>query len=415
MRILMLSWEYPPHLIGGLGRHVTDLTDALAQIGVEVHIVTPNFHHADGYEHTAQGVHVHRVAVPPVADRTFFPLTQELNVALRQAALDLHRHIGGFDLIHAHDWLVASAGMTLRRFCHLPLLTTIHATERGRQQGHLTTDLSVQIDRLERLLTSEASRVIACSHFMAHEIHSAFDTPREKVEVVPNGVVVRPSPFNSNEERLAFRRRFAGDDQPLVFSVGRIVYEKGLHVLVDAWSQVLTQFPQARLVIAGAGAYLDALQEHAQRAGLADAILFAGRISDEERDRLYHAADAAVFPSLYEPFGIVALEAMASRCPVVVAHTGGLAEVVRLHETGLTVYPNNVDSLAWGIRHTLAHPDWSQQRAANAFQEVCTRYNWQTIAQTTQEVYRRVCEEWRHPQRDAYAAAAFQFAGAYGG
>lgn len=414
MRILMLSWEYPPHLIGGLGRHVTDLTDALAQTGVEVHIVTPNLHHGDSYELTAQGVHVHRVAVPPIADRTFFPLTQELNVALRNAALDLHRRVGGFDLIHAHDWLVAPAGMTLKRFCHLPLLATIHATERGRQQGHLTTDLSVQIDRLERLLTSESIRVIACSHFMAHEIHAAFDVVREKIDVVPNGVVVRPSPFENDEDRLAFRRRFARDDQPLVFSVGRIVYEKGLHVLIDAWSQVLTQFPQARLVIAGAGGYLDALRERTHAAGLTDFILFTGRISDEDRDRLYHAADAAVFPSLYEPFGIVALEAMAAKCPVVVSHTGGLAEVVKLHETGLTVYPNNVDSLAWGIRHTLAHPDWSRQRAANAFHEVCTRYNWRAIAHSTLDVYRRAREEWREAQRDTRAVTAFQFAGVYG-
>lgn len=413
MRILMLSWEYPPHLIGGLGRHVTDLTDALAQIGVEVHVVTPNLHHADSYELTAQGVHVHRVAVPPVADRTFFPLTQELNGALRHAALDLHRHVGGFDLIHAHDWLVASAAMTLKRFCHTPLLATIHATERGRQQGHLRTDLSFQIDRLERLLTSEALRVIACSHFMAHEIHAAFDTLHEKIDVVPNGVVIRPSPFNSDAERLAFRRRFARDDQPLVFSVGRIVYEKGLHLLVDAWPQVLAQFPQARAVIAGAGVCLDTLQERASSAGLTDFILFTGRISDEERDRLYHVSDAAVFPSLYEPFGIVALEAMAAKCPVVVAHTGGLAEVVKLHETGLTVYPNNVSSLAWGIQHTLAHPEWSQQRAANAFHEVSTRYSWHVIAHTTKNIYERVCDEWRQAQHEAHPVAAPHFVGAY--
>jgi glycosyltransferase involved in cell wall biosynthesis len=413
MRILMLSWEYPPHLIGGLGRHVTDLTDALARIGAEVHIITPHLNGGDRYECSADGVHVHRAAVPPVADRMFFPLTQDINAALKHAALDVQHRFGGFDLIHAHDWLVASAAIALKRVCHMPLLATIHATERGRQQGHLASDLSTQIDRLERLLTVEASRVIACSHFMAREVHTSFDTPYEKIDVVPNGVVVKPSPFENDRDRLTFRRRFARDDQPLVFSVGRIVHEKGLHVLIDAWSQVLTQFPQARLVIAGAGAYLDALRERARHASLADAILFAGRISDDERDRLYHAANASVFPSLYEPFGIVALEAMAAKCPVVVAHTGGLAEVVKLHETGLTVYPNNADSLAWGICHTLAHPDWSQQRAANAFHEVCTRYNWQTIAQTTLGIHQRVCDEWRQAQRDTHAVAALQFAGAY--
>ena len=414
MRILMLSWEYPPHIIGGLGRHVTDLTDALAQIGVEVHIITPQLKEGSRYERTAQGVHIHRVAVPPIADRMLFPLTQELNIALKHAALDVQRHAGGFDLIHAHDWLVAQAGIALKHLCHLPLLATIHATERGRHQGHLTNDLSLQIDRLERLLTGEAHRIIACSHFMAREVHTTFDTPYEKIDIVPNGVVVRSSPFQSDEERVAFRRRFVRDDQPLVFSVGRIVYEKGLHLLIDAWSRVLAQFPHAHLIIAGAGGYLDALRQRAQNAGVADHVTFTGRISDEERDRLYHAADAAVFPSLYEPFGIVALEAMAARCPVIVAHTGGLAEVVKLHETGLTVYPNNVDSLVWGITHTLAHPHWSQARALNAFQDVCTRYNWHTIAQTTLDIYRQVCNEWHQVQRNSRMVPAFQFAATYG-
>jgi glycosyltransferase involved in cell wall biosynthesis len=414
MRILMLSWEYPPHIIGGLGRHVTDLTDALAQIGIEVHIITPQLKEGSRYERTAHGVHIYRVAVPPIADRMLFPLTQELNIALKHAALDVQRHAGGFDLIHAHDWLVAQAGIALKHLCHLPLLATIHATERGRHQGHLTNDLSFQIDRVERLLTVEAHRVITCSHYMAQEVHTAFDTPYEKIDIVPNGVVVRSSPFRSDEERVAFRRRFVRDDQPLVFSVGRIVYEKGLHLLIDAWSRVLARFPDAHLVIAGTGGYLDTLRQRARNAGVADYVTFTGRISDEERDRLYHAADAAVFPSLYEPFGIVALEAMAARCPVIVAHAGGLAEVVKLHETGLTVYPNNVDSLVWGITHTLAHPHWSQARALNAFQDVCTRYNWHSIAQMTLGIYRRVCDEWRQVQRHPRMVPAFQFAATYG-
>ena len=414
MRILMLSWEYPPHIIGGLGRHVTDLTDALAQIGIEVHIITPQLKEGSRYERTAHGVHIYRVAVPPIADRMLFPLTQELNIALKHAALDVQRHAGGFDLIHAHDWLVAQASIALKHLCHLPLLATIHATERGRHQGHLTNDLSFQIDRVERLLTVEAHRVITCSHYMAQEVHTAFDTPYEKIDIVPNGVVVRSSPFRSDEERVAFRRRFVRDDQPLVFSVGRIVYEKGLHLLIDAWSRVLARFPDAHLVIAGTGGYLDTLRQRARNAGVADYVTFTGRISDEERDRLYHAADAAVFPSLYEPFGIVALEAMAARCPVIVAHTGGLAEVVKLHETGLTVYPNNVDSLVWGITHTLAHPHWSQARALNAFQDVCTRYNWHSIAQMTLGIYRRVCDEWRQVQRHPRMVPAFQFAATYG-
>jgi glycosyltransferase involved in cell wall biosynthesis len=237
--------------------------------------------------------------------------------------------------------------------------------------------------------------VIACSRFMAHQIHDYFHTPLDKIDVVPNGIYVRPDPFASDEERLAFRRRFAGDDQPLVYYVGRIVYEKGLHVLLDAWPQVLAALPRARLLIAGAGGYLPALVQRAQDLGIATQVRFAGFIPDDERDQLYHAADVAVFPSLYEPFGIVALEAMAARCPVVVAATGGLAEVVTAHETGLCVQPNDPVSLAWGILHSLQHPDWSRTRAENAYRAARDSFNWHAIAGATAEVYTRACAEWR--------------------
>jgi glycosyltransferase involved in cell wall biosynthesis len=213
--------------------------------------------------------------------------------------------------------------------------------------------------------------------------------------VVPNGIYVHPDPFASEAERAAFRRHFVADGQPLVFYVGRLVYEKGLHVLLDAWPQVLAAFPRARLVIAGTGAYLDTLKSRAWALGIAADVIFTGFIPDDERDKLYHVADAATFPSLYEPFGIVALEAMAARCPVVVAETGGLTEVVALHETGLKVHPGDSSSLAWGILHTLQHPDWSRARAENAYRVASEEYNWDAIAAATLGVYERAYVEWQ--------------------
>jgi glycosyltransferase involved in cell wall biosynthesis len=230
---------------------------------------------------------------------------------------------------------------------------------------------------------------------MARQLNDYFGAPLDKIDVVPNGVYVKPNPFATAAKRLAFRRRFVDDDQPLVYYVGRIVYEKGLHVLLDAWPQVLAAFPRARLVIAGTGAYLDSLKHRAWAAGISSSVLFAGFIADEDRDKLYHCADVATFPSLYEPFGIVALEAMAACCPVVVAETGGLVEVVKLHETGLTVHPNDPSSLAWGILHTLQHPEWSHERAKNALYVAANLFNWREIAVSTAAVYRRVHNEWR--------------------
>ena len=174
---------------------------------------------------------------------------------------------------------------------------------------------------------------------MAQQIRNYFNIALDKIDVIPNGVVVQAAPFQNEEERLTFRRRFVGDDDPLVFYVGRVVYEKGVHLLVNAWPRILAAFPRARLVIAGTGDNLEAVKHQARALGLQQQVMFAGFISDEDRQRLYAAASLAVFPSIYEPFGIVALEAMAAGCPVVVSSTGGLAEVVQLHETGLTIYP----------------------------------------------------------------------------
>jgi len=148
--------------------------------------------------------------------------------------------------------------------------------------------------------------------------------------------------------------------------------------------------PRLKFVIAGTGSQQAALQARAWTQGVGRHFVFPGFIGDDVRDKLYQVADVAVFPSLYEPFGIVALEAMAYHCPVVVSATGGLTEVVRPHETGIVTQPGNPAALAWGILHTLQYPQWAKSRAENALQELEMIYNWNHIAARTVEVYRRV-------------------------
>jgi len=178
-----------------------------------------------------------------------------------------------------------------------------------------------------------------------------------------------------------------------VVSVGRLVDEKGMQVLVRSAPAVLAAVPEAKLVIAGKGPQADYLAGLVEELGLPGKVLLAGFISDEDRNRLYKAAQCAVFPSLYEPFGIVALEAMAARVPVVVSEVGGLAEIVQHGETGITIYPDDPASCAWGITHTLQHPHWAQERVDNAYRVVTTRYNWDTIAEQTEAVFARVVAE----------------------
>ncbi len=404
MRVLMLSWEWPPHMVGGLGKHVVELLPELVDEDVEVHLVTPRFKgdsHDDALISAAtgqpavNGSHFYRVDPFPYQVGNFYANTAQTNVMLEAACQQIIDAVGPFDLIHAHDWLVAFAAVAVKHSRHLPLLSTIHATEMGRNRGHLYEEMQRDIHMAEWRLVFESWRVIACSNYMAGEVRDYFGAPPEKIDIVPNGVDPRPFDRLNGQDLRSFRSGLARPEQKIVFYVGRLVWEKGLQVLVDAAPQIVAQYPNVRFVIAGGGDFRFELAERARQKGVGEWFLFPGRISDDDRDRLYKVADCAVFPSLYEPFGIVALEAMAAGTPVVTTDTGGLAEVINLHENGLKVHPDDPASLAWGILHTLQHPDWSQSRAVQARKDVDALYNWDRIAKMTKEVYEHIVDEAR--------------------
>src|SRR5439155_5827654 len=233
----------------------------------------------------------------------FFTNTWHDNVEIEGFCSDLIRHQGGFDLIHNHDWLSGFAATALKHDFHLPLLTTIHATEMGRNRGNLWADMQRSIHMAEWWLVFEAWRVIACSHYMAWEVRTYFGAPAAKIDVIPNGVDPRRFDALHGIDLSSFRLGFARPDQPIVYYVGRMVPEKGLSVLIDAVPLVLKEWPDVKFVLAGGGGYGNDLRAKAYSLGVADNIIFTGRISDEVRDGLFKVADCAVFPSLYEPFG----------------------------------------------------------------------------------------------------------------
>ncbi|HMA36678.1 MAG TPA: glycosyltransferase family 4 protein, partial [Chloroflexia bacterium] len=357
MRVLMLSWEWPPNMVGGLGKHVVELLPELVDEDVEVHLVTPRLKgdiHDDAIiaaatgAPAANGSHFYRVDPFPYQAGNFYTNTVQTNVMLEAACQQIVDQKGPFDLIHAHDWLVAFAAIAVKHSRRLPLLATIHATEMGRNQGHLGEEMQRDIHMAEWRLVYESWRTIACSQYMAWEVRTYFDAPAAKIDVIPNGVDPRPFDRLTGQDLRWFRNSLATPHQKIVFYVGRLVWEKGLQVLVDAAPQIVSIYPDVRFIVAGGGDFRFELQRRAEERGVGGWFFFPGRISDDDRDRLYKVADCAVFPSLYEPFGIVALEAMAAGCPVVVSDTGGLSEVVTLHENGLKVHPNDPGSLAWG-------------------------------------------------------------------
>jgi glycosyltransferase involved in cell wall biosynthesis len=345
-----------------------------------------------GEEVVADATTVYRIEPPVVDMPDFFTGAWRTNVAIEERGKRL-LDAGGYDLIHAHDWLVAFAGVALKHAFRIPLLATVHATEYGRSRGLPAGEMPRAIHNVEWWLTYEAWRVIVCSNFMAAEIATAFHTPADKVDVVPNGVETHRFDALDGLDLREFRRRYALDSEKILFYVGRVVNEKGVHLLVEAMPRILAARPDAKLIVAGTGGSLAGARARAADLGLGDKAIFTGFIPDEDRDRLFRVADVACFPSLYEPFGIVALEAMAARVPVVASSVGGLADVVENHETGLTIYPDSVDSLVWGVLHTLDHPEWAAARVANAYRTVKQRYNWDVIAASTIEVYERVAAE----------------------
>jgi len=376
-----------------MGNHVTALIPALAEQGADVHLVTPRLNGGEPVERTGPGVTVHRVELASWESGSIVTDAHEANSRMTNRAEAIVGEYGPFDLIHAHDWLVALSAFHFKHEYRWPLVATIHATERGRCGGSVHSPLSVAIDYIEWQLCYEAWRLIVASRYMAGQLADFFHIPSDKLDVIPNGVDASIYRRFGEADLAAFRRRFASEEELVVFHVGRLVHEKGAQTLVAAAPTILAEFPNVRFVIAGRGPMYATLQEIASDLGVSRAFDFVGFVSDDDRDRLYRVADVAVFPSLYEPFGIVALEAMAAGTPVVVANTGGLAEVVDAHETGLTHEPGNPESLAWAVQRILRHPDEAEMWAGTALNKARTLFSWQHVAGKTVQAYAQILAE----------------------
>lgn len=392
MRILMLSWEYPPHLVGGLGAHVAELVPALGAQGIDLTVVTPRWKGGLEVERINTNAIVYRVDTPVAAPSNYYADAQQMNLVLQEFAEGLWEREGGYQLIHAHDWLVGFVAEALKKLHKTPLVATMHATERGRHGGQIYSQMSEAINGAEWWLTYEAWRVIATSQFMADEVRDYFQLPSDKITIIPNGVNSARFDAWLTQDLRAFRDKWALPDERIVFAIGRMQYEKGFHLLVEAAYEILRRGERVKFIIAGRGAMLTPLRQRAADLGIADRVVFPEYIPDAVRDCFYCIADAAVFPSLYEPFGIVALEAMAAKCPLIVSSVGGLAEVVEDGVTGIKIPSYNLDQLINAILYVLHAPFDAYARVERAYDLVRREYSWQHIAQQTAELYQAVID-----------------------
>ena len=384
--ILILSWEYPPLIEGGLARHVRKLSEALVELDVDVHVLTRGGEESPPEEEAA-GVHIHRVREPkrPTDLGEFVAWVERMNADMLAAGVELgDSH--DFDLVHGHDWLVAMACDHLARRFGAPLVATIHATEYGRHQGWVDEHPQSHIHGIERWITNRADRVIACSYYMREQIADIFGVPDEKVVVIPNGIDPEDLQPQDEHELKRLRLQFAGADEKLVLLLGRLVYEKGFQLALEAMPSLIERLPTTRFLVAGSGTHEAELRRQASELGLMEHGTFLGWIGDDVLHSLYRIADVCVIPSIYEPFGLVALEAMASGCPCIVADTGGLREVVPHEEAGLRFRARDPAALGAMVERLLSDSGLRERLVAEASEHVL-RFDWADVAEQTAAIY----------------------------
>jgi glycogen(starch) synthase len=386
----MLSWEFPPRIVGGISAHLFNLSRELVKLGVDTYIVTCDFPGTPERE-VVNGAQVVRVDSYKTPSPDFATWDSLMNVNMQKgtAALisSLGRHV---DIIHAHDWLVANAALGLKYIFRIPLVATIHSTEIGRRNG-LHTDYERMIHQTENWLAHESWRIICCSRYMTEHVRWAYGLPQDRARTIPNGVDT--TVYGEEFDRANFRKRFALPEEKIVLFVGRLVYEKGAQTLVSAIPKILSRV-NAKFVIVGDGGMKEPLMQQVANMRLAHKTMFTGFLDQENLRKLYQTADVCVVPSLYEPFGITALEAMAAKTPLVVSNTGGLSEIVEHDRTGTKVFAGNADSVAWGITRILLDPGYAGWIKLNAYQKALEVYDWAKIARETNAFYEQVLKEY---------------------
>ncbi|MFA5572468.1 MAG: glycosyltransferase family 4 protein [Crenarchaeota archaeon] len=387
---MMLSWEYPPRVIGGISPHIYFLSKYLSKQNVKVYVVTCDFPGAPAHE-VIGNVEVYRVDSYKSPSPDFATWVYLMNMNMQKETAALMKKIGDkVNVIHAHDWLVANAGIGLKHVFRKPLIVTMHSTEMGRRDG-LHTTAERMIHETEAWLTYEAWKVICCSDYMITHVRYAFGLPNDKLAMVPNGVNTHSYEFDNDCE--IFRAKFALPEEKIALFVGRLVYEKGVQILINAVPKILAKV-NTKFIIVGSGYMKEQLLNIVQSMGLEHKVLFEGFMDETTLQKLQKCADVSIVPSLFEPFGIVALEAMAARSPVVASDTGGLSEIIEHDKTGVKVYPNNPDSLAWGIIKILKDETYANYIRDNAYRRVQERYDWQKIASDTKSIYEAVLSEY---------------------
>ena len=375
-----MTWEYPPYKAGGIASHCRDLAATMSDQGHNPVVLT--FGEEDRVEYQ-DGVEVHRVSVSDSASNTV-SWSMNLGYKLEQKAISLSKN-QGFDLVHAHDWMAVPAATGIEKTLSIPMVFTVHSTQKGRDG--VSSDYQRTIHNLEWYGTYEADQVITVGREFSDEVVETYDLPEEKVNYIPNGVDLER--FDDHSEDLD-RGSYALDWENIVLFVGRMYPQKGPGHLIEAMPEIIEERPEAKFVMAGSGA-MQHYERMAQRR-VGEKAFFPGYLSDNEVLSLMKNAEITVAPSVYEPFGIVPLEAAACQTATVGSYTGGMKDTIVHEYTGLHTYPEDSKSIADQVKRALNDPGWSDWLGRNARERVEDNFRWEQITAWTTGIYQKSLE-----------------------
>lgn len=423
MRIGFFVWEYPPKLVGGLGTYAEYITREFVRLGHDVTVFTLNPGNLKTRD-VVRGVEVHR---PMIADASnVFPMfvTEDLkkwgtnirffnnlfiyNVLSATKFINslIRKEACHFDIACVHDWLSSIAGIIIKNETKIPVVFHVHSTEHGRSGGQG----SGVVSHLEWETAHSADRIITVSHAMKEDL-IRHGWPGRKISVVWNGVDPErydPSKCDQSEVERLREKYGITQDECMIFFLGRLTWVKGVRNLVQAMPLVLEEYPHVKLVILGKGEEQSDIVELANRLGIKDKVICCFEfVPEKERILHYAAADMCVFPSIYEPFGIVSLEAMSMAKPIVVGAHGvvGFREQVISSgpdQNGVHVNGGEPADIAWGLKQVLSDPKRAKRWGENGRKRVLQYFTWRKAAEQTLQIYevtKNACSEAVEPEQ----------------
>lgn len=411
MRLGFFVWEYPPSLVGGLGTYAEYITQEFLDIGHDVSVFTLNRGGLKTRE-ILRGVEVHRPLIADASNIFPFFVIDDLkkwgtNIKLFNDIfiyniLSATKFINGlikkekyhFDVVCVHDWLSSISGLVIKNETKIPVVFHVHSTEWGRAGGQG----SEVVSHLEAAMAQNSNKIITVSYAMQQDLVK-HGWQQSKISPVWNGVdAEKYNPTKIKKQDVAAIRQRYGvpDNWNMLLFVGRLNWVKGVRNLILGMPSVLREYPNTKLVILGKGEEESDLLETANRLGIANNIVTRfDFVPENERILHYAAADACVFPSVYEPFGIVSLEAMSLEKPVVVGARGvvGFREQVisdGTDQNGVHVNGDDPSDIAWGIKQILKDPDKARNWGENGRKRVLDVFTWRKVAEETLRIYESV-------------------------